>query len=119
MEICCYCGEPRKEKIGCCGENHWEEINDDIEQKEGIMPPINDYTDCVDQRAQAQQSPLHYPIEWLDTRRDRLHAEDCTAREPSAQCSCGLHRVLSQLRQLRNDLDREAQRPGIMWVNEP
>lgn len=78
---------------------------------------INDYTDCVDQRA--QESLLHYPIEWLDARRDRLHAEDCTAREPNARCSCGLHRVLSQLRQLRNDLSREAQRPGIMWVNEP
>jgi hypothetical protein len=23
-EVCVYCGEPRGEKYGCCGENHWE-----------------------------------------------------------------------------------------------
>ena len=22
---CIYCGEPRGEKMGCCGENHWED----------------------------------------------------------------------------------------------
>ena len=22
-EVCTYCGEPRRDKIGCCGENHW------------------------------------------------------------------------------------------------
>lgn len=26
MEVCGYCGERRGEKIGCCGENHWEEM---------------------------------------------------------------------------------------------
>lgn len=26
MEVCGYCGEPRGEKYGCCGENHWEEM---------------------------------------------------------------------------------------------
>jgi len=25
FEICIYCGEPRGEKMGCCGENHWGE----------------------------------------------------------------------------------------------
>jgi len=22
-EVCLYCGEPRMDKIGCCGENHF------------------------------------------------------------------------------------------------
>lgn len=26
MEVCGYCGERRGEKLGCCGENHWEEM---------------------------------------------------------------------------------------------
>ena len=84
-----------------------------------MATPINDYTDCVDQRARFLQSPLYAPIQWLDENRHRLHADNCTALEPSAQCSCGLHRVLSQLRQLKADLEREADRPGIMWANEP
>ena len=25
-EFCVYCGEPAMDKIGCCGENHFEEI---------------------------------------------------------------------------------------------
>lgn len=33
MEICLYCGEPRKGKIGCCGENHWEEQMEELEPK--------------------------------------------------------------------------------------
>jgi len=26
MEFCYYCGEPQREKIGCCGENHFGEL---------------------------------------------------------------------------------------------
>ena len=29
MEVCGYCGEQRGEKMGCCGENHWGEVDDD------------------------------------------------------------------------------------------
>ena len=29
MEVCGYCGEQRGEKMGCCGENHWDEVDDD------------------------------------------------------------------------------------------
>ena len=21
--VCTYCGEPKNERLGCCGENHW------------------------------------------------------------------------------------------------
>jgi hypothetical protein len=31
MEVCGYCGERRGEKYGCCGENHWDEVDDDPE----------------------------------------------------------------------------------------
>ena len=26
MEVCVYCGEQKGGQIGCCGENHWEEM---------------------------------------------------------------------------------------------
>ena len=26
--VCVYCGEPKYDKIGCCGENHWEDQPD-------------------------------------------------------------------------------------------
>ena len=29
MEVCIYCGEPRGEKMGCCGENHWDDVPED------------------------------------------------------------------------------------------
>ena len=29
MEVCGYCGERRGEKLGCCGENHWDEVDDE------------------------------------------------------------------------------------------
>lgn len=48
---------------------------------------------------------LNFAIDWLDRNRDRAHATDCRSREPNAQCSCGLHRVLSVLRQARNDAE--------------
>lgn len=28
MEVCIYCGEARRDKLGCCSENHWEEMPD-------------------------------------------------------------------------------------------
>jgi len=31
IEICTYCHEPRNDRIGCCGENHWEEVPCDSE----------------------------------------------------------------------------------------
>lgn len=44
-------------------------------------------------------------LAWIDARRQRLHAEDCSVHEPSAQCSCGLHRVLTDLRAVINSAD--------------
>jgi len=31
MEYCTYCHEPRMDRTGCCGENHWTEYPDDTE----------------------------------------------------------------------------------------
>lgn len=31
------------------------------------------------------------------------HSADCTVRQPSARCSCGLHQLISQIRQERTD----------------
>ena len=28
-QVCIYCGESRGEKLGCCGENHWEDAIDE------------------------------------------------------------------------------------------
>jgi len=28
VEYCCYCCQPREEKIGCCQENHFVEFKD-------------------------------------------------------------------------------------------
>ena len=28
VEYCCYCCQPREEKIGCCHENHFVEFKD-------------------------------------------------------------------------------------------
>ena len=30
MEICIYCEELRGDKSGCCGENHWDEVDSEI-----------------------------------------------------------------------------------------
>ena len=27
-EVCLYCGEPKLDKIGCCGENHFTNTRD-------------------------------------------------------------------------------------------
>lgn len=35
--------------------------------------------------------------QWLDNNRERLHAKDCSYHRPDARCSCGLHRVLTDL----------------------
>lgn len=29
MEICIYCKMPRADKIGCCGENHFDDVEAD------------------------------------------------------------------------------------------
>lgn len=38
------------------------------------------------------------------------HSPDCTVKQPSAQCSCGLHALKSQIRQAHTDLEAEAER---------
>jgi len=30
MEVCGYCGERRGDQLSCCGENHWDEVEDDL-----------------------------------------------------------------------------------------
>lgn len=34
MEVCIYCKEPRKDKICCCDENHWDEIHECVNYEE-------------------------------------------------------------------------------------
>lgn len=55
------------------------------------MPPIKD-----------PEFTVAWAVEWLTLRRARLHEPDCTFHRPSAQCSCGLHRVLSIIRDVDN-----------------
>jgi hypothetical protein len=31
------------------------------------------------------------------------HSTDCTVKQPSARCSCGLHQLISKIRQERTD----------------
>lgn len=42
VEYCCYCCEPKEEKIGCCSENHFVEFKylPDDEQKHIINSEI-------------------------------------------------------------------------------
>ncbi len=41
---------------------------------------------------------------WLDANRMRLHAPGCSVHRPDARCSCGLHRVLTDVCGVTNDL---------------
>lgn len=41
---------------------------------------------------------LRSAIGWIEERKQRFHAFDCTVRQPSARCSCGLHKCLTDLR---------------------
>lgn len=39
--VCCYCGEPKGGKYECCSENHFEEIELEVEDaEESDTPPI-------------------------------------------------------------------------------
>jgi len=29
-EVCIYCGTPRDDRQSCCGENHWEKIEEEV-----------------------------------------------------------------------------------------
>lgn len=49
---------------------------------------------------------LHTSLKWLEDNRHRLHASNCYSYTPSAKCSCGLHRVLTDLRGTISDLDQ-------------
>lgn len=37
-------------------------------------------------------------IAWIEERKQRFHAFDCTVHKPDARCSCGLHKCLTDLR---------------------
>lgn len=45
QEYCCYCMEPKFDKWGCCGENHWLMFRDFDEQtqKEFIEAELLEY----------------------------------------------------------------------------
>lgn len=45
QEYCAYCMDPRADKIGCCGENHWLTFSDFDEdtQKEFIAAELEEY----------------------------------------------------------------------------
>lgn len=59
-----------------------------------IAPLPEDTTS--DQRAAKEASA------WLDANKARLHTADCSYHEPSARCSCGLHRVLTAIHAIKN-----------------
>lgn len=53
----------------------------------------------------AQQiPPIAASLVWLEANRQRLHSKDCLFHRPDARCSCGLHRVLTDLRMSLHDL---------------
>lgn len=43
-------------------------------------------------------------VKWLEQRPQRLHDAACAVHQPSARCSCGLHRVMTGLRAVAHDL---------------
>lgn len=45
---------------------------------------------------------------WLDGNRGRLHTTDCIVHKPDARCSCGLHRCITDVRAVLNDLHEMA-----------
>lgn len=53
-------------------------------------------------------SGLQFCIDWLDRNRPRMHSPTCRSLQPSAQCDCGFHRVMSELRSANNDLQAHA-----------
>lgn len=55
---------------------------------------------------------LQDALKWLDTRRERLHHEGCSVHAPSAQCNCGLHKTLTNVRAVVNAMD--AQLPAVI-----
>jgi hypothetical protein len=48
-------------------------------------------------------------VEWIEHHKARIHHPVCTAIiEPSARCSCGLHKVLTNLRGVIYDITEGA-----------
>jgi hypothetical protein len=45
--------------------------------------------------AKCAQAAADENRQWFEANKARLHAADCSYHEPSARCSCGLHKVLS------------------------
>lgn len=45
---------------------------------------------------------LDAAIGWLHANRFRCHTSDCSVHEPSARCSCGLHKCLTDLRAVQS-----------------
>ena len=49
-------------------------------------------------------------VEWLEHHKARLHHPICTYHKPDARCSCGLHRVLTNLRGVICDMETDAEK---------
>lgn len=55
---------------------------------------------------------LNEVVKWLDSRRERLHHEGCSVHEPSARCNCGLHKALTNIRAVVNELAAAPEAPA-------
>lgn len=62
--------------------------------------------------AQEKIAALENCLIWIDGNRRRLHEPNCTIHRPDARCSCGLHRVLTDLRGVIADMKAEATHSG-------
>lgn len=42
-EVCVYCGSFKNDRLSCCGENHWESLEDQIKSEMEIYNLVNEY----------------------------------------------------------------------------
>lgn len=45
-------------------------------------------------------------VDWLEYHKSQVHHPICTVHKPDARCSCGLHKVLTNLRGVIYDMER-------------
>lgn len=50
----------------------------------------------------SSQSAAKEVLDWMQANKARLHTPNCSVHEPSARCSCGLHKALSLTRAIEN-----------------
>lgn len=54
---------------------------------------------------------LESSLKWLDSRRERLHHEECAYHAPSALCNCGLHKCLTDVRAALESMNSDIAQP--------